>query len=55
MQFLDKLIILYGLKENVIVGKLIPAGTGIESFRKKYLGDDDSELERASQGRRNEH
>ncbi len=31
---------LYGLKENVIVGKLIPAGTGIASFREKYLGDD---------------
>ena len=29
---------LYGLKENVIIGKLIPAGTGIKSFRKKYLG-----------------
>ncbi len=29
---------LYGLKENVIVGKLIPAGTGIKSFREKYLG-----------------
>lgn len=28
---------LYGLKENVIVGKLIPAGTGIKSFREKYL------------------
>lgn len=28
---------LYGLKENVIIGKLIPAGTGIESFRSKYL------------------
>jgi DNA-directed RNA polymerase subunit beta' len=28
---------LYGLKENVIIGKLIPAGTGIKSFRKKYL------------------
>ena len=27
---------LYGLKENVIIGKLIPAGTGIASFRKKY-------------------
>ena len=26
---------LYGLKENVIVGKLIPAGTGIASFRKR--------------------
>lgn len=30
---------LYGLKENVIIGKLIPAGTGVKSFRKKYLGD----------------
>lgn len=29
---------LYGLKENVIIGKLIPAGTGIKSFRDKYLG-----------------
>ena len=27
---------LYGLKENVIIGKIIPAGTGITSFRKKY-------------------
>ncbi|CDK30539.1 DNA-directed RNA polymerase beta' subunit [Candidatus Babela massiliensis] len=31
---------LYGLKENVIIGKLIPAGTGIKSFRKKYLEKD---------------
>jgi len=30
---------LYGLKENIIVGKLIPAGTGIASFRDKYLGE----------------
>jgi DNA-directed RNA polymerase subunit beta' len=37
---------LYGLKENVIVGKLIPAGTGIKSFREKFLGQDVSELER---------
>ena len=37
---------LYGLKENVIVGKLIPAGTGVKSFREKYLGEDISELER---------
>jgi len=28
---------LYGLKENVIIGRLIPAGTGIESFRKAHL------------------
>jgi len=29
---------LYGLKENVIVGKLIPAGTGVKSFKEKYIG-----------------
>ncbi len=40
---------LYGLKENVIVGKLIPAGTGVKSFREKYLGDDISELEKRAQ------
>ncbi len=30
---------LYGLKENVIIGKLIPAGTGVSSFRAHYLGE----------------
>jgi len=40
---------LYGIKENVIIGKLIPAGTGIKSFKRKYLGDDMSELERQAQ------
>ena len=40
---------LFGLKENVIVGKLIPAGTGVKSFRKRYLGDDLSDLERQAQ------
>ncbi len=40
---------LYGLKENVIVGKLIPAGTGVKSFRKRYLGDDLSDWERQAQ------
>jgi len=39
---------LYGLKENVIVGKLIPAGTGVPSFRKKYLGEEVSEIEQAA-------
>ena len=29
---------LYGLKENVIIGKVIPAGTGIPSYREKYIG-----------------
>lgn len=37
---------LYGLKENVIVGKIIPAGTGVKLFKEKYLGDDLSDLER---------
>ncbi len=36
---------LYGLKENVIVGKLIPAGTGIKSFREKYLDTDFSDFD----------
>jgi DNA-directed RNA polymerase subunit beta' len=38
---------LYGLKENVIVGKLIPAGTGIVSFRKKFLGEEGFETNRS--------
>jgi DNA-directed RNA polymerase subunit beta' len=37
---------LYGLKENVIIGRLIPAGTGIGSFNKKYLGEHLSEFEK---------
>ncbi len=37
---------LYGLKENIVIGKLIPAGTGIPSFRKKHLGEDVSEFEK---------
>jgi len=40
---------LYGLKENVIVGKLIPAGTGVGSFKKKYLGAEMSDIERQAQ------
>jgi DNA-directed RNA polymerase subunit beta' len=40
---------LYGLKENVIVGKLIPAGTGVATFREKYLGNDISDLEKQAQ------
>jgi len=39
---------LYGLKENVIVGKLIPAGTGVKVFKTKYL---DSETVVPSQRR----
>ncbi len=37
---------LYGLKENIIIGKIIPAGTGVESFRSKYLGEDVSDFEK---------
>ncbi|MBT4595119.1 DNA-directed RNA polymerase subunit beta' [bacterium] len=33
------------LKSNVIIGRLIPAGTGVPSFRQKYIGSDVSELE----------
>ena len=36
---------LYGLKENVIIGKIIPAGTGVSSFKFKYIGEEVSELE----------
>ncbi len=34
------------LKSNITIGRLIPAGTGIASFRIKHLGDDISEYER---------
>jgi DNA-directed RNA polymerase subunit beta' len=37
---------LYGLKENIIIGKIIPAGTGIASFKKKYIGEDVSDFEK---------
>jgi DNA-directed RNA polymerase subunit beta' len=37
---------LYGLKENVVIGKLIPAGSGIPSFKLKYIGEELSEFER---------
>jgi DNA-directed RNA polymerase subunit beta' len=40
---------LYGLKENVIIGRLIPAGSGVTSFKKKYLGEDTSSLEQQAQ------
>ena len=35
---------LYGLKENVIIGKVIPAGTGIPSYREKYIGKELSDI-----------
>jgi len=37
---------LHGLKENIIIGKIIPAGTGVESFKRKYIGEDISALEK---------
>lgn len=37
---------LYGLKENVVIGKLIPAGSGVPSFKLKYIGEEISEFER---------
>jgi DNA-directed RNA polymerase subunit beta' len=40
---------LYGLKENVLIGRLIPAGTGVASFKKKYIGEDVSEFEKRAQ------
>ena len=51
---------LLGLKENVIIGKLIPAGTGLQSYRDIYVVEADSEeareieagrLERAALGK----
>ena len=37
---------LYGLKENIVIGKLIPAGTGVSSFKLRYIGEQVSDLER---------
>ena len=36
---------LIGLKENVIIGKLIPAGTGMKRYRDLRLDSDSSEEE----------
>jgi DNA-directed RNA polymerase subunit beta' len=38
-----KIDYLMGLKENVIIGRLIPAGTGIESYRKIEVEHEDEE------------
>ena len=35
---------LLGLKENVIIGKLIPAGTGLDQFRQGDVIDDDGDV-----------
>lgn len=37
---MDKLL---GLKENVIIGKLIPAGTGMNRYRNVKLSDPNAE------------
>ena len=42
---------LLGLKENVIIGKLIPAGTGLRAQRAARLARSSSVLEAASCGR----
>src|SRR6185436_19010037 len=40
---------LRGLKENVIIGHLIPAGTGLSRYRKvEVIGDEEDEVEKAS-------
>jgi len=36
---------LYGLKENVIIGKLIPAGTGFQNYQDRDIAVDKDELE----------
>ena len=38
---MDKLL---GLKENVIMGRLIPAGTGVSTYRETYALPKDMEL-----------
>ena len=38
---------LVGLKENVILGKLIPAGTGMKEYRNIHLNTDNEVIERA--------
>jgi len=40
---------MYGLKENVIIGKLIPAGTGLLKYKKVVLRTDTGEETRISQ------
>jgi DNA-directed RNA polymerase subunit beta' len=35
---------LFGLKENVIIGKLIPAGTGFKHYRAQEAAQEDEEV-----------
>lgn len=43
---------LYGLKENIVIGKLIPAGTGIEAFGEHFIhgGKQKSDAARSAVG-----
>ncbi|MCM1156825.1 MAG: DNA-directed RNA polymerase subunit beta' [Roseburia sp.] len=41
---------LIGLKENVIIGKLIPAGTGMKRYRNTNLSTDENLLARLAEG-----
>ena len=34
---------LLGLKENVIIGKLIPAGTGMQAYKNLHINTEDTE------------
>ncbi|MGM9951198.1 MAG: hypothetical protein ACI33P_13785, partial [Lysinibacillus sp.] len=36
---------LLGLKENVIIGKLVPAGTGMQRYRQIRIADDEPATE----------
>ena len=40
---------MYGLKENVIIGKLIPAGTGMENYKKVVLRTETGEETRVTE------
>ena len=40
---------MYGLKENVIIGKLIPAGTGMEQYKKVVLRTESGEETRVTE------
>ena len=41
---------LIGLKENVIIGKLIPAGTGMNLYRNTHISTEKEETEDTEKG-----
>ena len=43
---MDELI---GLKENVIIGKLIPAGTGLPMYKNTHINTEENEEEPENQ------